>query len=283
MDKQGDSLSPNRRDCIGKFVRASARMIAPAAIALNCGGNGVAQTGYMASSANSLAADAYKVAESAFESVDYTHYAHQHVPQELKLQMCTDCSGFVSWVLQSVSPKHYAAVHALDPDKSYPTASAYEQFFTQSGEGATSGWQRLSSFRELRQGDLIAWAKPDNGPGKGNTGHVMFAMETPTEEGIATEEDGKKLRFINVRVLDCSSVSHFPPEELPPNTHQQERDGLGKGYVRIVINSNDTPIGYWEGTHSGESGHDIHRPTFTHDIAFARLLPLHVTPVRVNP
>jgi hypothetical protein len=258
------------------------------------GGNSIALRAvaqdYTGSAANNLAAQAFQKAESAFDSVDFTHYAHRHVPtkdlvgsQDAKFQVCTDCSGFVSWVLQSVSPKHYEKVRALEADKAYPQADIYEQFFAGLGDGQTSGWQRLRSARDLQQGDLIAWSKPDAGQVKGNTGHVMFAIETPKDEGTATEEDGKRLRFINIRVLDCSSVRHFPPEELPPNTHQQERDGIGKGYVRILLNTHDEPIGFWEGTHSSESGKDIHRPTFTHDIAFARLLPFHETPSRVNP
>jgi hypothetical protein len=122
---------------------------------------------------------------------------------------------------------------------------------------------------------MIAWEKPINPDAtkKGNTGHVMIVAEQPGAAEFDTVGD-QKIRFVAVKVLDCSSVTHFTPETLPPHAQQQQRDGLGKGVVRLILDENSQPIGYWEGTFSNVSQKEIKHPTYTKDIGFARLEPL---------
>jgi cell wall-associated NlpC family hydrolase len=234
--------------------------------------------------ANPLTERAYAKADEVFKDATSTHYEHLKELARDQVRFdngsCsarTDCSGFVSYVLHSISPRHYEEIRLVQPERKYPQASAYEKFFASlSADQPQSGWLRVASIRDLRPGDIIAWAKPPapDGSRKGNTGHVMFVAQRPT--GVETEDvEGKRIRFVPVRVIDSSSVRHFPPEELPPNSGQSVRDGVGKGVVRIVVDDNDRPIGYWEGTYWGEGQKPLRHPSFTDSIAFARLIPFN--------
>jgi cell wall-associated NlpC family hydrolase len=233
--------------------------------------------------ANDLSRAAYEKADQVFNDATNVHY--EHLKELARDQVhfdnngCaarTDCSGFVSYVLHAVSPKHYEEVRAEQPDRPYPQAAAYEHFLHScNSDQPEGGWLRISSIRDLRAGDIIAWSKPhspENHAGKGNTGHVMFVAEPPQSVQSQMVE-GQRIRFVPIKVIDSSSVRHFAPEQLPPHAGQSDRDGLGKGEVRVIVDENDRPIGYWEGTYWGEGHKDINHPSMTDSIAFGRLIP----------
>lgn len=235
--------------------------------------------------ANDLSRAAYEKANQVFNDATNVHYEHLKQPARDQVQFnngsCaarTDCSGFVSYVLHAISPKHYEEVRGEQPKRPYPQAAAYEHFLhSRSADQPDRGWMRITNIRDLRAGDIIAWAKPrspDDHAGKGNTGHVMFVAEPPQGVQEATVE-GRRIRFVSIKVIDSSSVRHFAPEQLPPHANQSERDGLGKGEVRVVVDENDRPIGYWEGTYWGEGHKDINHPSMTDAISFGRLIPFH--------
>jgi hypothetical protein len=225
----------------------------------------------------------YEKALWIFKHAAETHYAHERKDASAQVvinggESCsanTDCSGFISYLLLEMAPKHYENVVALQPNKEYPQAAAYAQFFQSLGTDAPQGgWLGLKSYKDLRRGDIIAWQKPPSpeqpGKKKGNSGHVMIATG-PAGEPEETRVDGKRVRFVPVTVLDSSSVDHFKPEFLPPHITQSHRDGLGIGVVRLIINNDDKVIGYWEGTYSNENQIALRHPSYSDVVGFARL------------
>lgn len=210
-----------------------------------------------------------------FENARFSNYEHNqlHVLKQVEVtknQSCvvkTNCSGFIGYVLHTAARAHFEVIRNTQPARSFPQAKIYAKFFaTLSQSVPYKGWLKIASTGQLRRGDLIAWQNPAV-KGEGNTGHVMLVVEPP---GPAEERDG--MRFINVLVLDCSSVIHFQPEIFPRS--MTARDGIGKGVVRLLVSENDEPIGYWEGTFSNEKCKPINRPTLTDSVAFARPVPI---------
>ena len=142
------------------------------------------------SSANHLADRFYAKAEEIFEKATEVHYrhlkeeAHEQV-QELNTgyRSETDCSGFVSYVVNSVAPRHYAYLRNLT-HRSHPHAALYARFFKGLPAGVpTGGWLAIDHFRDLKRGDIIAWERPpreSDANGKLNhTGHVMIVVDAP--------------------------------------------------------------------------------------------------------
>lgn len=231
-----------------------------------------------------LADRAYHAAESIFEQADVVHYKHyHHVADEQvrnvdsRMVVETDCSGFISYVVHAVAPKHYHVIKQMQPSFKYPQAKTYARFFgTLDPSAPYSGWLGVASYRDLRRGDIVAWEKGasvnDHG-GHGNSGHVMMVLDPPSAVQMQMV-NGKQVRYASVHVLDSSSVYHFAPEALPPNAHQSHRDGLGKGYIRLILGDGDKVVGYWEGTYWGEGGKQLNKPSTSNMIHFGRLVNL---------
>lgn len=231
----------------------------------------------------SLGQRALKVAMAVFEhaqSVDYCHREVRAADQVITaddgtVDARTDCSGFISYVVHKVAPRHYSIVRSREPGHNYPQAKIWARFFCNlDTEHAQDGWLGLGGrWQNLEPGDFIAW-KEGNANAK-NTGHVMMVASKP---GQVQQENG--YRFIEVPVIDSSSVYHFAPEYLPPESHQKHRNGLGMGRVRILLSETGSPIGYWEGTYWGEGQKDITHPTLSNAIGFGRLVPLETAETR---
>ena len=224
-----------------------------------------------------LGRQALKVAESAFDSASVVGYVHRNALASKQVvsqsdgcvEAKTDCSGFMSYVVHSVAPKHYRAIRSLEPQKSYPQAKIWAQFFDSlDSSQARDGWLAISNWKDLKPGDLIAWQEGKISPG-GNTGHVMMVQGKPSEI-----QQQKEVRYFEVPVIDSSSVYHFPPEHLPPKASQAHRNGIGTGNVRIILSADNSPIGYWAGTYWGEGQKQINGPTFTKLVRFARMTSL---------
>jgi hypothetical protein len=224
----------------------------------------------------------FERAEWVFNNAEQVHYKHHKVPAVRQVRSfsngrCeadTDCSGFVSYLL-SEFPRQYEAIRILQPERNYPQAKIFTQFFNGlKSNTPTKGWLKVSQVAELKRGDFIAWKKPEPADGvkrKSNSGHVAIVIDRqgPVEE---MEINGKIIRYQSINVIDSSSVKHFHPECLPPLSMMPHRDGVGKGVVRIILDNANRPIGYWEGTYWYEGSKEIRKPTFTESIAFARLV-----------
>jgi cell wall-associated NlpC family hydrolase len=231
--------------------------------------------------ATELAQKAYECGDWVFNHATKVHYEHKQKKAAAQVRVdgdrClsnNDCSGFISYVLRTVAPEHYAPIREMQDQRAYPQAKTYAHFFGRlSPDRPFKGWIGLRSYRDLRRGDIIAWEKggsnADHG-GHGNSGHVMMVIDPPSEitEG---EFGGRLVHYVSVFVLDSSSVVHFPPEKLPPNAYLNHRDGLGKGYIRLVIAEDSRVIGYWEGSYWGEGHKDITKPSYSDEVHFGRL------------
>ncbi len=90
--------------------------------------------------------------------------------------------------------------------------------------------------------------------------------------GSVQQEGG--LRYVQIHVIDSSSVYHFAPEQLPPKAYKKHRNGLGLGGIRIILSESGAPIGYWEGTYWGEGEEPVKGPTLSNLVRFARMVPL---------
>jgi hypothetical protein len=257
-----------------------------------------------AEASDALSAKLFAKADQVFDDVTNNHYRHLHEKADEQVtfsdqshcSVITDCSGFVSYLLDAIAPKQYETV-SQRTQRSHPRARDYATFIMSlMPEKSEHGWMRLTNFRDLRRGDIIAWAKrvdPDATSKKAPSGHVLVVAEQPTivsESAVRTSEAEipagnlktaneleefqiEKFRYVTVSVIDSSSVKHFPPEILPPKAGQVTRDGVGKGNVRLILDSSDSVIGYWEGTYSGEHNREIKRPTYSDLIGMARVIP----------
>jgi hypothetical protein len=250
-----------------------------------------------------LGAKIFSKADQVFDNATKNRYRHLHEKADEQVTFSdpstcsaiTDCSGFVSYLLNAEAPKQYETV-LQKTGRSHPRARDYATFITSlTPEKRENGWMRLTAFRDLRRGDIIAWARrvdPDATSKKAPSGHILIVAEQPTivsESTLQTSEaevrlgnlktvhdpdevQVEKFRYVTVSVIDSSSVKHFPPEKLPPKAGQKERDGVGKGSVRLILDSSDAVIGYWEGTYSGEHNREIKRPTYSDLIGMARVI-----------
>lgn len=223
-----------------------------------------------------LSEEAVKLAERTFDRANTVSYEHRQAPASRQVitdddgtvKANTDCSGFISYIVHKIAPKHYSVVRQREPGASYPQAKVWARFFdTLDPKESHDGWLGISNWQDLQAGDFIAWK--EGKAASSNTGHVMMVIGKP---GGIREEDGH--RFFEVPVIDSSSVYHFPPEKLPPNAKQTHRNGLGKGIIRIVVSEQNAPIGYWAGTYWGEGHKQVNGPTFSNLIRFARMTPL---------
>lgn len=224
----------------------------------------------------SLGDRALHLAESIFANASDVAYVHHEVPasrqvvtaEDGSMTARTDCSGFISYIVHTIAPKHYVSVREREPEASYPQAKIWASFFnTLDNSQPTNGWLGISDWRKLQPGDLIAW-KEGSAEAR-NTGHVMMVLRPPSE---IRQQDG--YRFTEIPVIDSSSVYHFAPERLPPNAGQAHRNGLGEGTIRLILSANDEPIGYWAGTYWGEGDKSINGPTNSKLIRFARMVSL---------
>lgn len=224
----------------------------------------------------------YDNAELLFNQATIVHYRHvKKYPKYLikyddnhGCEIITDCSGFVSYLLYSLFPEHYKEINKVQHSGPYPLSKNYADFFSGlDAENPSDGWIRIKNYRELKKGDIIAWRKPGRiKPGDG-TGHVMIVIETPSAISSETVK-GETIRYLSIFVIDSSSIYHFKPEFYPPKTDQTHRDGLGKGYIKLILDEADNVIGYWEGTYSGEKQKKIKSPTFCKSIYFGRIVPI---------
>lgn len=193
--------------------------------------------------------------ESADVSNTYSHqrvYGHRKRLGEPRVELATlesietlastDCSGLLSFVLNTVSPLHEAVLqsqrrlsehnHAYSEDftlrerlRPWPRAFVVTQYLRSDYAEAT-GFEKVANFEDLQPGDIGAYAmgryaKPadENRPKPKDTGHVFVVIGAPTVVDPETEgydgqgsltEDAAKV--IAVPVVDSSSIVHFDPD-----------------------------------------------------------------------
>jgi hypothetical protein len=166
-------------------------------------------------------------AEFIVNNLRQTDYQHtENIDVDRGIYDC-DCNGFVGFVLERGAPDHYAMV-PKEANQPRPRAFEYYVFFNFLTPESTGGWHRIDFLRDARRGDIIAWrfAKVEVGH---NTGHVLFAAETPIadDSGIFT-----------VRVYDSADQPHFD------DTRGKGTNGVGSGFIKFRVDDAGRPTAF---------------------------------------
>jgi hypothetical protein len=188
----------------------------------------------------------------------------------------TDCSGWLSFALNTVSPLHEAVLQAQRRQSEYNRV--YSESFTlreslrpwsrafvvaqylRSSEAPATGFEQVSSFEDLRSGDIGAYAmgryaKPsdEDRPKPRDTGHVFIVAGRPSLVDPHTDNyDGRgtlaadAAKVIAVPVVDSSSTIHFDPDsrknddgryalpKVPPHSRAKP-GGVGTGTIWFAL------------------------------------------------
>jgi hypothetical protein len=172
------------------------------------------------------------------------HSSDEHAPFA-----STDCSGWLSFALNTVSPLHEAVLQSQRRLREYnrvysedfalresrrPWSRAFVVTkFLRSEHAKETGFAPVTDFRSLRAGDIGAYAmgryvKPsdESRPKPRDTGHVFVVTGEPSVVDPGTEGyDGrgslheKAATVIAVPVIDSSATAHFDPDS------RDKRDG----------------------------------------------------------
>jgi autotransporter-associated beta strand protein len=154
----------------------------------------------------------------------------------------TDCSGWLSFVLNTVSPLHEAAMQSQrrlpEHNRAYSNGFALRERwrpwarafvvtqYLRADYAERTGFEPVADFEALQPGDIGAYAmgryaKPtdESRPKPKDTGHVFVVTGTPTVVDPKTPNyDGrgtlspKATKVIAVPVVDSSSIVHFDPD-----------------------------------------------------------------------
>jgi hypothetical protein len=170
----------------------------------------------------SLSAQVAAQAEFIVNNFQETHYTHNlHIDVDAGVYDC-DCSEFVSFVLETVAPQHYALI-AATVAPSRPLAGDYQAFLASPTLESTGGWKRIRALSDARRGDIIAWLLPIS---TGNTGHVFFVAEPP-----ASMDPG----LFSVRVYDSAQAPHYD------DTRRDGGNGVGTGFINFKVDAAGSP------------------------------------------
>lgn len=144
-----------------------------------------------------------------------------------KLDIETDCSGWVSYNLETTLPKPwYASALAYQQTFSgeqgfkHPRANVYQDLLSKPPQGAP--FQPVGRLAEAKAGDILAWClsgycggdSPD--PQAKDSGHVMIVAGPPIQD------DGGWF----VLVMDSSEVNHWSIDSLPAAAQAAARSKL---------------------------------------------------------
>jgi hypothetical protein len=169
-------------------------------------------------------------ASDVLANVKETRYVHtQHVDAAIGVYD-VDCSGFVSWILQQIAPRHLQQI-PVDDRAGRPLARDYYEFFASRSVEAEQGWQQIFGLRNVGRGDLIGWLLSETP--HGDTGHVFVvqAMPLPNPDGT-----------FRVSVIDASDVKHF--EDSRGTGPGQFPTGVGSGFIHFKVGGEGNPTAF---------------------------------------
>jgi len=183
----------------------------------------------------------------------------------------TDCSGWLSFALNTVSPLHEAVLQSQrrlpEHNRAYSDDFALRERlrpwsrafvvtqYLRADYAATTGFEPVTDFEKLQPGDVGAYAlgryaKPsdENRPKPKDTGHVFIVVGPPTAVDPETKDyDGRgtlsedAARVIAVPVVDSSATLHFDPDS---RKNEKERYSL----PTVLPHSRAKPGGVGAGT-----------------------------------
>ncbi len=162
----------------------------------------------------------------------------------------TDCSGFVSYVVEktnstafndlinnvnTLKTKPNCSLASLDGKHTqpWPSAADYAYFFDNIPP-KDAYWEKVTSFDNLKTGDILAWVPADASQ---DTGHVMIVADVPTSKteskidamdlSSISKNPLKSVPYYALPVIDSSSIIHHGADTRP------SAGGLGQGTVWI--------------------------------------------------
>jgi hypothetical protein len=161
-------------------------------------------------------------------------YQHRTDVYEASGRFNFDCSGFLDYALQKVSPSAYAQLPISRPSSRRPLAQDFYNLFSRRTTKSSSHWQHIRKLNHVHAGDIVAWLRPiDND--SNNTGHVMLVRTEPRLNPQRSDE-------ILISVIDSTSSPH------DQDSRHKGQTGLGSGTIGILVDQNDEAIAYrWRG------------------------------------
>jgi hypothetical protein len=179
----------------------------------------------------SLPAQIASQAEFIVNNLKHTDYQHhQSIDVDRGIYDC-DCGGFVSLVLERSAPDHYAEI-PKEADQPRPRAFEYYDFLSPLTPQSTGGWHRIDFLRDARRGDIVCWRFPTIEKHH-DTGHVVIAAETPTEDGSGT---------FSLRVYDSANQPHF--SDTRGKGEGQFPTGVGSGFINFKVDDAGRPTSF---------------------------------------
>jgi len=169
-------------------------------------------------------------AERIVGAVNRTGYGHGIIVDAATGTYITDCSGFVSLVLEEVAPIHYGAI-PREVDHSYPHAFEFFSYFAAQSTDTSLGWRRIECAVDLSGGDIMAWRKRRIEDDQ-DSGHVLVVAEPARP--LAPE-------VWAVRVYDSTDLRHFDDSRYSDGVFTS---GIGTGTILVHVDGDDRPTAF---------------------------------------
>ena len=162
------------------------------------------------------------------ENTRQTNYQHNLVIDEATGTYDVDCSGFVSYILGRVAPKHLSFV-PMQNGETRLLAQDYYNLFSSLPNETANGWRQILYLRDARPGDLIAWALA---PPNEDTGHVFV---------VAADSVALDANTMAVNAYDASDILHYDDSRGPG---KQFQTGAGSGTFHIQVDEAGRPVAF---------------------------------------
>ena len=177
----------------------------------------------------------------------------------------TDCSGFITWVLDRTAPVAVGEVERYQNEiashrKKWPQAYVYQRWFASLPTSGSKGWKPVQDWRTIQPGDVLAWCadKYCQNAGDGvahtdNTGHIMFANGAPErvgsealarlkkalddhDAGLPTHTDA----VWSIPLVDSSASKHY---DDTTRSKAKGLSGVGTGRLYFALDHDGKPLG----------------------------------------
>ncbi len=161
-------------------------------------------------------------------------YSHENVRMNGNLRF--NCYGFISYLLQQMSPEAYEAVVQYmyeNGDRipvsidNTPCPFHYAAFFSSLDHCKNPYWSTFQDFKDLQPGDLLVYLPRDFVPKE-----ISEIPAKRTGTHIMVVEEVKKIKedWIEVSVIDCTRLRHCPEDSRVKDF----KDGVGRSPLTII-------------------------------------------------
>ncbi len=182
-------------------------------------------------------------AEHIVHTLHNTHYQHDEQVDIATGTYDVDCSGFVSLVLKQAAPEHLQVI-PKESGWAIPRAFKYEEFFHSLSSHPEKGWHAVQEISQVRRGDIMAWAIPQNLGKDEDTGHVFVVAAAPEKLEVG---------LFAVRVCDSSTVPHYDDSRVEAGG--KFNTGVGTGTIHIKADNSGKPLSFQFG--KGDQFHPV--------------------------